>query len=189
MPRLLPRPARAAAAVLLVGAAVLGGCATTAPSTPPPAGAPAEREGRPGVDYGTLLPTPAPVPNAAAVEAAVRALLAAQVAEWNAGDINGYMGYYWRSDSLAFISNGTLRPGWQPALYAYRRAYPDRAAMGTLAFEDLHITVLAPDAAFVHGRYRLRRGSDEPIGLFSLVLREVPGRGWRIVHDHTSSSP
>lgn len=141
-----------------------------------------------GVTHGTLPEIAEPIPGADMIAAEIRAVLDAQVADWNAGNIRGFMNGYSRSDSLHFISNGTMRTGWQNSLYAYVRNYPDRASMGTLSFEDLHVQVLSPDAALVFGRYRLIREDDEPLGLFSLVfVRE--DQGWRIIHDHTSSSP
>jgi uncharacterized protein (TIGR02246 family) len=138
-------------------------------------------------DEGGFPELPAPVPGAREAMVAIRAVLDDQVRAWNAGDVRGFMAGYAGTDSLMFISNGQRRTGWQNALYAYVRNYPDRASMGTLSFEDLDIDVLAPDAALVSGLYRLRRENDEPIGLFSLVFRRDTAGRWRIVHDHTSS--
>ncbi len=128
---------------------------------------------------------------AGATEAAgaIRAVLDAQVAAWNAGDVRGYMMGYAGSDTLLFVSNGQRRTGWQATLYAYMRNYPDRESMGTLSFEDLDIDVLAVDVALVHGLYRLRRAGEDSVGLFSLVFRRDDTGTWRIIHDHTSSSP
>ena len=41
-------------------------------------------------------------------ENAVRKLLNAQVAAWNAGNVEGYMKGYWDSDSTVFISGGNI---------------------------------------------------------------------------------
>jgi ketosteroid isomerase-like protein len=58
--------------------------------------------------------------------------------------------------------------------------------MGRLAFEDIEVQVLGPDAAFARGRYHLvMKDGSEPTGLFTLLLRRF-GTEWRIVHDHTS---
>ena len=125
---------------------------------------------------------------AAADPAAIRAVLDAQVAAWNRGDVPGFMDGYWRSDSLRFASGGTVQYGWQTTLDRYRRGYPDRAAMGRLTFSDLRIAPLSADAATVFGRWGLERDTLLPpaSGLFTLVFRRTP-QGWRIVHDHTSS--
>lgn len=124
------------------------------------------------------------------VRAGVRATLAAQVQAWNAGSVRGFMDGYARADSLTFLSGGTVRRGWEEALYGYVRGYPDASAMGQLAFSDLSITPLSATRALCWGRWRLERDGDEPGGgpggLFTLVLAATPD-GWRVVHDHTSS--
>ena len=81
-------------------------------------------------------------------------------------------------------ANGVER-GWQAVRDRYRRRYPDRAAMGHLTFSNLEITVLAPRAALVFGRWRLQRAKDHPGGVFTLVFRKFP-EGWKIINDHTS---
>ena len=131
----------------------------------------------------------APVSDPGAVQAGVMALLEMQVDAWNDGSIRGFMDGYLRSDSLAFLSGGSLRRGWEESYYAYVRGYPDREAMGTLAFEGVEVRPLADDLALAFGRWRLAYADERPPagGLFSLLVRDVPGEGWRVVHDHTSS--
>ena len=117
----------------------------------------------------------------------IEAVLRDAEAGWNAGDLERYMQSYWNSPDLCFAGGATVTRGWQTTLDRYRTRYPDRAAMGTLTFTDLEITMLGPDAACVFGRWELVRAGDRPHGLFTLVLRRLP-EGWRIVHDHTSSA-
>lgn len=119
-------------------------------------------------------------------EAAIRELLAEQVAAWNGGDLEGFMEGYLRSEELRFVSGSEVRRGWETALRRYRETYPDRAAMGTLSFEGLDVRRLGPEWAMVFGSFRLEREADTPRGRFTLVLRKLE-EGWRIVHDHTSS--
>ena len=125
--------------------------------------------------------------DAAADEAAIRAVLAAQQDAWNAGSVRAFMDGYAQTDSLRFASGGNVRLGWQATLEAYERGYPDRSAMGTLAFSDLDVRVLSPGWAVVFGRWRLDRADDAPSGLFTLLFERRP-EGWRVVHDHTSSA-
>ena len=40
--------------------------------------------------------------------------------------------------------------------------------------------------ALVRGRFHLQLKSEQPTGIFTLILRKTPA-GWRIIHDHTSS--
>ena len=125
-------------------------------------------------------------PGAAARE--IAALLSAQSAAWNRGDIDGFMQGYAQTDTLRFASGGSVTLGWRPTLEGYKQRYPDKAAMGMLTFSDLEITELAPDAALAFGRWKLAREKDAPAGLFTLTLKKSPA-GWRIIQDHTSSGP
>ncbi|GAB4524383.1 MAG: nuclear transport factor 2 family protein [Parvularculaceae bacterium] len=119
--------------------------------------------------------------------AEIEALLAMQMAAWNAGDIETFMEGYWKSDALRFASGGDIVTGWQATIERYRRAYPDRAAMGRLTFDLYEIDVVSDRDAFVFGRFTLDREEDRPTGLFTLRLRKF-GDEWLIVSDHTSSA-
>lgn len=117
--------------------------------------------------------------------ASIKKIMIAQQNAWNAGDVDEFMIGYWKSDELTFSSGGKTVRGWQATLDRYRKRYPDKSAMGTLTFSDLEVTLLGKDAAFVLGRWQLKR--TEPIGgNFSLVWRQIDGN-WRIVHDHSSA--
>ena len=123
----------------------------------------------------------------AKAEAAIRAVLEAQAAAWNRGDLEGYMDGYDRSANTEFVGGDTITRGWQTVLDRYRKNYNSREKMGALTFSDLEITLLSKDAALVLGRWRLKRANDEPHGTFSLLFRKTKA-GWRIVHDHSSSA-
>jgi ketosteroid isomerase-like protein len=120
-------------------------------------------------------------------EAEIRAVLSAQVAAWNRGDIDGFMNGYARSDATEFIAGDTLTRGWQTVRDRYKKKYDNREKMGLLTFSELKITRLGADAALVLGRWKLVRKADKPHGRFTLLFRRTPD-GWRIVHDHTSAA-
>jgi ketosteroid isomerase-like protein len=120
--------------------------------------------------------------------AQIRFVLRAQQEAWNRGDIDGFMNGYARSASTVFVSEDTIRRGWEIVRERYRKKYSDRAKMGTLSFSDLEITLLSPDAAVALGRWSLKRANDQPHGRFTLIFKRLP-EGWRIVHDHTSTAP
>ena len=120
--------------------------------------------------------------------AQIRSVLRAQQDAWNRGDIDGFMNGYGRSASTVFVSEDTIRRGWETVRERYRKKYSDRAKMGTLAFLDLEIMLLSPDAGVVLGRWSLKRANDQPHGRFTLIFKRLP-EGWRIVQDHTSSAP
>lgn len=121
-------------------------------------------------------------------EQAVRSVLLDQVAQWNNGDIPGFMKGYWKSEKTEFVNASGIFHGWDNVLQRYLRQYPDRAAMGELTFSDLEINLLGPDSAYVLGRWRLGRQSGPIGGVFTLIFRKFPD-GWKIIHDHTSQFP
>ena len=124
-------------------------------------------------------PTYAPV-------TAIKALLDAQSAAWNRGDIDGFMAGYWKSDETAFVGASGMTRGWQSVLEHYQKIYPNRQAMGQLTFSALEIHLVCPDAAFAIGQFQLERETDKPAGIFTLNFRKFP-EGWRIVADHTTA--
>jgi ketosteroid isomerase-like protein len=115
----------------------------------------------------------------------ITALLTAQSAAWNRGDIDSFMAAYAKTDDLRFASGSKVTYGWAATRDGYKKRYPDKATMGELTFSDLVVTLLAPDAAIVFGRWKLTREKDTPNGLFTLTLKKTSD-GWRIIQDHTS---
>lgn len=135
-----------------------------------------------------ILPTSLSGQNAAKPkknEEAIRAVLDAQMDAWNRGDLKGYMDGYDRSPATEFVGGAEITRGWQTVLERYQKKYDSREKMGALTYSDLGITMLSKDAAFVLGRWRLKRANDEPHGTFSLLFKRTKA-GWRIVHDHSS---
>jgi ketosteroid isomerase-like protein len=123
----------------------------------------------------------------ARAEAAIRAVLDAQAAAWNRGDIDGYMNGYAKSPETVFVSGDSITRGWQLVLDRYKKHYDSRDKMGTLAFDEIEINMLDRDTAAVSGRWQLKRANDLPHGRFTLIFKRLP-EGWRIIHDHTSSA-
>jgi ketosteroid isomerase-like protein len=115
----------------------------------------------------------------------IRAVIEAQQDAWNRADLESFMKGYWQSAELTFAGSSGVTRGWQPVLQRYRDRYKDAQAMGRLDFTDLEVHPLGIDAAFVLGRWHLKRTTDELGGVFTLVFQRFP-QGWKIVHDHTS---
>ena len=116
--------------------------------------------------------------------AMVMAQMAAQESSWNNGDIPGFMQYYWKSDSLKFIGSKGITYGWQKTLDNYEKAYPDKAAMGTLTFSIKECSQLSPTSIYIIGSWNLEK--EKPVGgYFTLLWRKINGN-WVIVCDHTS---
>jgi ketosteroid isomerase-like protein len=120
-------------------------------------------------------------------EKAIEKILLAQVAAWNAGDIEGYMKGYWNSDSTVFISGGNLTRGYSSVLSRYKKSYNTLEKMGKLEFTELQVRMISQTLGVATGIWRLHRVKDQPWGRFTLLVEKKP-EGWRIVHDHTSSA-
>jgi beta-aspartyl-peptidase (threonine type) len=119
---------------------------------------------------------------------AIQAVITAQQAAWNRGDIDAFLVAYWHSPELTFSGSSGVSRGWDGVLARYKKNYPNRAAMGELDFSDLEFRFLGPDAALVLGKWHLKREKGDIGGVFTLVWQRFP-EGWRIVHDHTSAVP
>ena len=118
--------------------------------------------------------------------AAITAVLEAQQAAWNRGDVDVFLEGYWRSPDVTFSgSSGTVR-GWEAVRARYKKTYAAREAMGQLQFSLLEFRFLGHDAALVLGHWHLTRVKGDVGGVFSLVWQRFP-EGWRIIHDHTSA--
>lgn len=113
------------------------------------------------------------------------AVMDAQAAAWNRGDVDDFMRGYWNSSELVFVSGDGVTRGWQPTLDRYKKNYSSREKMGTLKFSDLEIDVLSKTSAVVLGSWALTRANDNPHGKFTLIFKKF-GDGWKIIHDHTS---
>lgn len=134
-------------------------------------------------------PSARAVDSSADAIAGVRKLLTDQQTAWNRGDLATFMDGYWKSDSLTFYGAGEVEKGWRAAYERYERKYhAEGREMGRLDFDIFGITPLARDIVLVRGAWFLKRSTDSPHGLFTLVVRRFPTLGWRIIHDHTSSA-
>lgn len=118
-------------------------------------------------------------------EQSIRQILATQEDAWNRADLEAFMSGYWHSDSLMFIGSRGVTYGWQATLDSYKKGYPDAGAMGKLTFTILSVQVLAPESAYVIGKWHLTRATDEVGGHFTLLWKKKDGK-WVIVADHSS---
>src|ERR1700740_2384787 len=76
-------------------------------------------------------------------EAAIRQLMANQVAAWNKGNIEAFMKGYWNNDSLVFIGKSGPSYGYGHALANYKKNYSGPDQMGKLFFDLLKVKRLS----------------------------------------------
>jgi hypothetical protein len=105
---------------------------------------------------------------------------------WNRGDINGFMEFYSKDSNTQFITKRGRTKGWESTLNMYRKAYPDKNAMGILEFELDTIQILSPAEGLgqITGKWKLIRAADTPSGFYSLITRNTTN-GPKIIIDHT----
>lgn len=118
-------------------------------------------------------------------EAAIRKMLAAQVEQWNKGNIAGYMKGYWENDSLLFIGKNGPTYGYHNTVERYKKSYPDAEKMGTLTSTIVSLKQLSPNYYFVVGKWHLDRVAGNLEGSYTLLIRKIRGE-WVIVADHSS---
>ena len=103
---------------------------------------------------------------------------------WNNFDIEGFMKYYWKSDSLKFIGSKGITYGWQKTFDNYKKNYPTKEAMGILKFTIHEVSQLSKTSVYVIGQWQLTK--EKPVGgYFTLLWKKINGN-WVIVADHTS---
>jgi len=116
----------------------------------------------------------------------IRSVLNKQVQSWNCGDLKGFMKGYWESDSLMFIGKKGITYGFEQTLANYRKSYPDMDQMGELQFDLIKIDLISAGAAFVIGKWSLKREKAGDLsGHFTLLFKKIKGQ-WLIVSDHSS---
>jgi hypothetical protein len=89
------------------------------------------------------------------------------------------------SDSLVFVGKAAPLYGWQSTIDRYKKAYPDKTAMGQLDFTIIKLDVLDDHNAFMLGGWHLKRSIGDIGGYFTLWFKKIDGE-WKIVCDHTS---
>ncbi len=150
---------------------------------------------RPGLQVAVVVLTLASASSAARAQSgepssvqSVRAVLERQAADWNRGDLDGFLAGYWKSPRVVFQSGGQRYDGWEAMRDRYRRRYQaEGRAMGKLTFSGLEVEPLGPESALARGRWELKMpDGSTPGGLFTVIFRKLP-EGWKIVHDHTSA--
>ena len=128
-----------------------------------------------------------PLHTATRQELDVIKVILAQENAWNQGDLNGFASGYKDAPDTLFITKQLSR-GYAGLLDEYKHDYPNRAAMGTLAYSELEVRTLDENFAVAIGKYHLDRGKKEggsADGMFSLVF-EKTDKGWKIIIDHTT---
>lgn len=117
----------------------------------------------------------------------INTLMRNQITSWNNGDIDAYMDFYWKSDSLQFIGSKGLTYGWDTTLANYKKTYSSKEKMGELKFDNLNCKSLEKSGYLINGKWHLKRNQElkDLEGYYTLIWRKIDGQ-WKIVYDHSS---
>lgn len=137
-----------------------------------------------------MIACSAPRENLGNPEQEIGAMLQRSAADWNRGDLAGFMSDYAKDSLTSYMSDGHVQYGWQPLYDRYQRNYfAAGKSRDSLSFDELRVRMLTPALAYATARFKLsRRDSVVASGPFTLVLQRQGDR-WRILHDHTASDP
>ncbi len=117
----------------------------------------------------------------------IRTLMNNQITSWNNGDIDAYMDFYWKSDSLQFIGSKGLTYGWDTTLLNYKKSYRTKEEMGTLSLDNLNCKDLKNNSYLINGKWYLKRNEElkDLNGHYTLIWKKIDGQ-WKIIYDHSS---
>ena len=117
----------------------------------------------------------------------VLAFIRAYIDAFNRADMNAFVDAYAQRSDLIRIKNGEVTRGWEAIRNeANHTKGADRVSAGVVEVVSLSATMalaVVPFAATVN----TQQGVVQLRGAMSLVVQKTPD-GWRIIHDHTSSS-
>ncbi|MGE5340042.1 MAG: YybH family protein [Candidatus Omnitrophota bacterium] len=113
----------------------------------------------------------------------IRDVMERQKKAWNAGDLNGFMAAYWKSDQFTFQGKTRLS-GWETLYNKYKTGYSGEK-MGQLDFTRIDIKPISDDHAYVLGHWKVTTKDSAKEGEFTLILRRF-GSDWKIILDHSS---
>lgn len=110
----------------------------------------------------------------------VLALLERQRQAWNVGDLEGFCAIY--AEDARFLSPSGVTQGRAAVLARYQQRYPNKAAMGTLAFDVLEIRETS-GAVSIAARWTLSFPGKPPASGHTLIVFNLLPAGWRLVQD------
>ena len=117
----------------------------------------------------------------------IRALFESSCAAWNRGDIDGYLASYWHSDKVRWVSEGTVRYGFEAIVAGFKARFDSPDNMGQLEVANLEIQLPGKSDALVFGAWIQTTLTARHHGVFTVHLKKIDGE-WLIVSDHSSTS-
>ena len=140
---------------------------------------------------GSAQPATAPLPGVG--RAALTRLMTAQfersAADWNRGDLDGFLSDYAPDSATSYVDGRRSRAGMDYIRGVYAPRFLPGARRDSLHFEEIDVRPLSATLALVTARFILQRGPEiTASGPFTLIMEQRP-QGWKILHDHSSLDP
>jgi hypothetical protein len=108
--------------------------------------------------------------------------------KWNGGDLDGFMFWYQVGPETSFMGSDGPFYGWEQIRDRYAPRFGPDASRDSLRFENIETRPIAPWLGLATARYVLfKEDSVTATGIFTLIVKHT-AEGWRIVHDHSSST-
>jgi uncharacterized protein (TIGR02246 family) len=106
---------------------------------------------------------------------------------WNAHDIEGYLGVYWKSPDLLVVVDSEQFNGWQQLHDSYFNGYPSRSAMGFIQPKRIQVRLLKPDLALALTWWSVSfPSSQQSVAGNSTMNVQKFDDGWKVIASHTS---
>ena len=132
---------------------------------------------------------PAAHPDRQALSATIVSQLNRSAADWNRGDLEGFLSDYAAESTTTYVDGRRARHGIDFIRQNYSHWFAPNARRDSLRFEAVEVRPLSPTLTLVTARFVLERGGAiTRSGPFTLVMERRP-QGWKIIHDHSSSDP
>jgi hypothetical protein len=116
---------------------------------------------------------------------AARAGLAAQIAAWNRGDLEGALSAYLPSPEMTWVTKSGVQRGFAEFAQGMRTDFSKPADMGTYSAEVLDARNLGDGAVLVFRWQIVKSGKRLMGGTSTQIWQEVQG-SWRAVLEHAS---
>ena len=128
-------------------------------------------------------------PDRAALTREMVSQLDRAAADWNRGDLPGFLSDYAPESTTTFVDGRRARHGFDFIRNNYAPRFAPGARRDSLHFEEVEVRPLSATLALLTARFILQRGGAvTSSGPFTLVMEQRPA-GWKILHDHSSSDP
>jgi ketosteroid isomerase-like protein len=116
-------------------------------------------------------------------------VLLKMIDRWNAHDIEGNLGTYWKSPQLLVVIDSEQFNGWQRLHDSYFTSYPNRESMGYISPVRIQVKLLKPDLALALAWWSISQPNSKQkvVGTSTMNLQKFDD-GWKIVAAHSSTT-